>query len=46
MDSKDELKEIDNKNGACHYFDNINKCTDINLMDILLNDKLYDNISV
>ena len=46
MDSKDELKEIDNKNGACHYFNIINKCTDINFSDIFLNEKLYDNISV
>ena len=46
MDSKDELKEIDNKNGACHYFNIINKCRDINFSDIFLNEKLYDNISV
>ena len=46
MKSKGEVKEIDNKNRACYYFDDIIKDIDINFNDILLDEKLYENISV
>ena len=36
MESKDELKEIDLKNRACYYFDDIVKDTDINFSHNLL----------
>ena len=45
MESKDELKEIDIKNRACYYFEDIFRDFDINF-DILLHKKLYENISV
>ena len=45
MESKDELKEIDIKNCACYYFDDIIKDININFIDILLDEKLYENIS-
>ena len=43
MVSKDELKEIDIKNGACYYFDDIIRFwdRDIDFSDILLYEKLY-----
>ena len=40
MESKDELKEIDIKNRACFYFDDIIKYIDINFNDILSDEKL------
>ena len=46
MKCKNELKEIDIKNRACYYFDNIINGTKINSSNILLNKKLYENISV
>ena len=46
MKSKYKLKEIDIKNRACYYFDDIFNGTDINSSDILLDRKLYENISV
>ena len=46
MQSKDELKEIDIKNCACYYFHDIIKDIDINFSSILLDEKLYENISV
>ena len=46
MDSKDKLKEIDIKNHACYYFDDIINCIGINFSVILLIEKLYKNISV
>ena len=43
MESKDELKEIQNYNRACYYLDDIigvrDKDTDFN--DVLLDEKLY-----
>ena len=36
MESKDELKEIDLKNRAFYYFDDITNDTDVNFSDILL----------
>ena len=46
MESKDELKEIDIKNCACYYFDDIIRDFDFNFDNILLDEKLYGNISV
>ena len=46
MESKDELKEIDIKNLMCYYFDDIIKNVDIYFSNILLDKKLYENISV
>ena len=46
MESKDRLKEIDIKNDVCYYFDDIFNDIDINFSDILLEKKLYKNISV
>ena len=46
MENKDELKEIDIKNRACYYFDDIIRDFDINFDNILLDKKLYENISV
>ena len=42
----DELKEIDIKNRACYYFDDKIKHIDISFSNILLDEKLYENISV
>ena len=46
MEVKDELKEIDIKNCTCYYFDDVIKDVDIYFSDILLDKKLYKNISV
>ena len=46
MKSKNELKEIDIKNCFCYYFDDIINGTKINFSNILLDKKLYENISV
>ena len=46
MKSRNELKEIDIKNRACYYFDDIINGTNINFSNILLDTKLYENISV
>ena len=46
MESKDELKEIDFRNRACYYFDDIIKDRDTCLTDTSLDKKLYENISV
>ena len=45
MDSKDELKETDIKNGT-FYFDDIMWVTDIDFSDILSYEKSYENISI
>ena len=45
-ESKNELKEINTKNRACYYFDDITDGRDINFSNILLDKKLYENISV
>ena len=44
MESKEKLKEIDIKN--CYYFNDIVKGVDIYFSDILLDEKLYENILV
>ena len=41
-----KLKEIDIKNRACYYFDDIINGSKINFSNILLNKKLYENIPV
>ena len=46
MKCKNELKEINIKNRACYYFDNIINGTKINSSNVLLNKKWYENISV
>ena len=43
MVSKEELKEIDIKNRACYYFDDIIRDIDIYFDDFLLNKKSYKN---
>ena len=39
MDSNDELKEIDIKNRACYYFDDIIKTEDFSLHNISIDEK-------
>ena len=46
MESKDELKEIDIKNPTCYYFDAIITDRETYSVDFLLDEKIYDNISV
>ena len=46
MKIKNELKEIDIKNCVCYYFDDVIKGTKISFSNILLDKKLYENISV
>ena len=46
MKSKNELKEIDLKSRVCYYFDDLINGTKVNFSNILLNKKLYRNISV
>ena len=45
MEIKDELKEIDIKNCTCYYFDDIVTIRNIYSVDILLDEKTYENIS-
>ena len=46
MESKNELTEINVKNCAYYYFDDIINGMGINFIDILLDKNLYENISV
>ena len=46
MESKDELKEIDVKNRASYYFDDIMRVIDIDFSGILLSEKSYENILI
>ena len=46
MENKDKLKEIDIKNRTCWYFGELIKDVDIYFSDILLDEELYENISV
>ena len=46
MKNKNELKETDIKNCVRYYFDDIINGTKITFWNILLNKKLYENISV
>ena len=45
MKSENQLQEIEIKNHVC-YFDDIINGTKINFSNILLNKKLYENVSV
>ena len=44
--SKNEWKEINIDNRVCYYFDDMINGTKINFSNILLDKKLYGNISV
>ena len=44
MESKDELIEIDFKNRTYYYFGDVITNRDIYNVDILLDEKLYENI--
>ena len=44
MESNYELKKLDIKNCTCRYFDDIMKVEDIDLDNILLDKKSYENI--
>ena len=44
MDSNDELKEFDIKNGTCYYFYDIIKIKDFNLDNVLKDEKSYEYI--
>ena len=46
MDSNDELKQIGTKNQTCCYFDDIFKIEYFNPDNILINEKLCENILV
>ena len=46
MKSKNKLTEIGIKNRVYYYFDDIINGTKINFNNILINKKLYENISV
>ena len=46
MESNDKLKEINIKYNACYYFDDIIKLGDFDLHNILIDEKLYENILV
>ena len=43
MEGKDEFKKIDIKNRTCNYFDYAMKIININLKDILLDEKKLEN---
>ena len=46
MESKNELKEIDIKNHTCYYFKDIIKIEDIDINNILIDEKPHENILV
>ena len=46
MESKNEFKKNSIKIRACYYFHDIRKVTDINVDNILLDQKSYENILV
>ena len=46
MDSNIELKEINIKNRTCYYFDDIIKIEDLEIDNILMDEKSYENILV
>ena len=39
MENNDKLKEINIKNHTCYYFDDIIKCEDVDIGNILIDDK-------
>ena len=46
MESNDELKEINNKNCTCYYFDNKINTEDFNLDNNLIDEKSNENILI
>ena len=46
MESNDKLKEIDIKNFTSYYLDDIIKIEDVDLDDILIDEKSYENYLV
>ena len=46
MENKDKLKNTDIKNCICYYFDDIINAIDTKFSDTLLDEKVYENISV
>ena len=46
MESNDKLKEIDIENRTCYCFDDIIKIENVNLGNILIDEKSYKNILV
>ena len=46
MESLSELKEIDIKNITCYYFDDIIKTEYFNIINILIDEKPYENTLV
>ena len=46
MQSNNKLKEINIKKHTCYYFDDIVKFKDVDLDDILIDEKSYKNILV
>ena len=46
MESNNKFKKIDIKNHTCYYFDDIIKIEDLDLDNILVDEKSYENILV
>ena len=46
IESNDELKEIDIKNRACYYFDDIIKIEDFDFNNILIDETSFENILI
>ena len=46
MESNNELQKTDIKNCTCYYFDNIVNINDLNLANILLEEKSYRNLLI
>ena len=46
MENNNKLKEIDITNWTCYHFDDITNVNDIDLDNILLDEKLYENILI
>ena len=46
MESKNELKETDIKDHTCDDFDDISKIEDFDLGNILIHEKLHENILI
>ena len=44
MESNDQLRKADIKNGTCSYFDDMIRIEDFDINDILIDDKPYENI--
>ena len=46
MESKNELKETNIKDHTCDHFDDISKIEDFDLGNILIDEKLHENILI